>query len=277
MAKDKIIFSDIIQQTLLIPNLAVEKPWYNHINWIDQLCATVTLIPCVGDHIANEIKAITNVAANYQASEFLRKFTAFIYELGDFGDNERILFLKELEKSAQDSSGNVMLSIIDRLDNIHKQKILANLVKAKGERKITIEDFFRLESVLQRIPYVDLKQLPLYQTEYYDDNGDSELLYSTGVLRPAVYHQDGDKYVLSPLGVNLMKYGFGLSVELPQIKGTSTGIGWEEIGEVPDIKDVKDIVRRTIEDIRYQESDQAMFDYDVVRGKYLSLFSLPHL
>lgn len=140
------------------------------------------------------------------------------------------------------------------------KKILANLVIAKGEGKIIIEDFFRLESVLQRIPYVDLEQLPLYQTEYYDDNGDSELLYSTGVLRPAMYHQDGDKYVLSPLGVNLMKYGLRLSVEIPQVKGTYTGIGWEEIGEVPDIKGVKDIVNKTIEDQHYQESDQAMFD-----------------
>lgn len=232
MVKNEIILSDIVQQTLFIPNLAAKKPWYKQINWIDQLCALANLIPCVGGAIASEIKSITDVAANYQAAGFLRKFTAFIYELRDFGDDERIQFFKELEESAQDSSGNVMLSIIDRLDNIHKQKILANLVKAKGEGNITIEEFFRLESVLQRIPYVDLKQLPLYQEEYYDDNGDSELLYSTGVLRPAVYHQNGDKYVLSPLGVNLMKYGLGLSVERSQIKGTFTGVDWEE-GDEP--------------------------------------------
>ena len=54
---------------------------------------------------------------------------------------------------------------------------------------------------------------------------------------------------------------------LPQIKGTFTGIAWETVGEVPDIEGVKDIVKKTIEDQRYQESDQAMFDYDVVRGK----------
>ena len=267
MAQDNIVLSDIVQQTLLIPNLAVKKPWYKHVNWIDQLCATVNLIPCVGGAIADEIKVITDAVANYQVSDFLRKFITFIYELGDFGDNERMRFLKELEESAQDTSGNIMLSIIDRLDNINKQKILANLVIAKGEGKITIEDFFRLESVLQRIPYVDLEQLPLYQTEYYDDNGDSELLYSTGVLRPAMYHQDGDKYVLSPLGVNLMKFGLRLSVEIPQVKGTYTGIVWEKIGEVPDIKGVKDIVNKTIEDQHYQESDQAMFDYDVAREK----------
>lgn len=267
MDKNGTTLSDIVQQTLLVPDLAVKKPWHGHINWVDQLCATVNLIPCVGGAIAGEIKAITDTAANYQASEFLRKFTTFIYGLGDFGDNERIQFLKELEGAAKDASGNVMLSIIDRLDNIHKQKILANLVRAKGEGKITIEDFFRLESVLQRIPYVDLEQLPLYQTEYYDDNGDSELLYSTGVLRPAMYNQDGDRYVLSPLGVNLMKHGLRLPAEMPQIKGTSTGIGWKEIGDVPDIDGVKDIAKKTMEDLRYNESDQAISDYDAIGGK----------
>lgn len=64
-----------------------------------------------------------------------------------------------------------------------------------------------------------------------------------------------------------MKYGLRLSVEMPQVKGTYTGIGLEEIGEVPDIEGVKDIVKKTIEDQHYQESDQAMFDYDVIRGK----------
>ena len=267
MVKEKINLSDIVQKTLLIPNLATKKPWYKYINWIDQLCAVVNLIPCWGGALASEIKSITDIAANYQASEFLRKFSAFICELGNLEDRERIQFIKELEESAQDASGNVMLSIIDRLDSIHKQKILANLVKAKCEGEITIDEFFRLESVLQRIPYVDLKQLHLYQTEYYDEKGDSELLFSTGVLRPAIYHQDGDKYILSPLGVNLIKYGLCYSVEMPQIKGTSTGIGWEEIGDIPDIEGVKKIVKKTIDEHHYQESDQAMFDYDFARGK----------
>lgn len=232
-----------------------------------QLCAIVNLIPGIGGTMASEIKLTTSTYANYQASEFLRKFTAFIYELGDFEDKERIKFFEELEKVTHDTSGNVMLSIIDRMDSIHKQKILANLVKAKGEGKITIEEFFRLTSVLQRIPYVDLKQLPLYETEYYNENGDSELLYSTGVLRPAVYHQDGDKYVLSPLGIKLMEYGLNYSVKPSQIKGTSTGLEWIELEEVPNIEDVKNTVKKTIDDQRYQESDQAMFDYDAVRGK----------
>jgi len=261
------ILSDIIQQTLLVPNLAEIRPWRKHVSWVDQLCAAINLVPGIGGALAGEIKAIIDISENYHASEFLRKFTAFIYELDTFDDKERLSFLSELEEAAQDSSGNVMLSIIDRLDNINKQKILANLVKAKGEGKIRIEEFFRLESVLERIPYVDLKMLPLYQKEFYDEGGDTELLFSTGVLRPAKYNQDGDKYVLSPLGVNLLRWGLWLTIESPQIKGASTGIEWEEIGDVPDVDRVKNIVKETIEEQRYIQSDQAMFDYDVARGK----------
>lgn len=267
MNNNELTISDIVQETLTCPDLASKSSWRKHVNWIDQICSAINLIPMVGGTLACEVRTITDTVANYQASEFLRKFTAFICELGDLEDADRIKFFKELEEASQDKSGNVMMSIIDRLDNIHKQKILANLVKAKGKGKITIEEFFRLESVLQRIPYVDLKQLPLYQTEYYDACGDSELLNSTGVLRPAVFNQGGDKYILSPLGVQLMKYGLGVSLNLPQIKGASTGVEWEDLGDVPNVEDVKEIVKKTIDNQRYQDSDQAMFDYDFARGK----------
>mgnify|MGYP007081787513 FL=1 len=45
MDKNGTTLSDIVQQTLLVPDLAVKKPWHGHINWVDQLCATVNLIP----------------------------------------------------------------------------------------------------------------------------------------------------------------------------------------------------------------------------------------
>lgn len=257
---------NIIQQTLLVPDLAEKKPWKKGNFWVDQLCAAVNLIPLVGGAIASEVRTVTDAINSYQASELLRKFVKFLYGLENLGDKERIEFLKELEEKAQDASGNVMLSIIDSLDNINKQKILANLVVAKGKGHISIEEFFRLESVLQRIPYVDLNQLSLYQSEYYDENGDTELLYSTGVLRPASFGQDGDTYVLSTLGVNLLKWGMNIDITPPQIKGATAGIGWEEIGPISD-DEVKDIVNKTIYERECQQSDRAMFDYDVARGK----------
>ena len=221
----------IVQRTLLTPDLATKKPWHHNINWVDQLCAIVSIVPIVGGSIATEIKTITESATDYRTNEFLRKFVRFLYGLDKVSDSERLKFMREVEEKAADASGNVMLSIIDRLDNINKQTILANIVRAKCEGDISIEEFFRLESVLQRIPYVDLAKLPLYQTEYYDDDGDTELLFSTGVLRPVVYHSEGNKFILSPLGVSLLKWGLEITVNVPEIRGTSTGLEWEVIGD----------------------------------------------
>lgn len=54
------------------------------------------------------------------------------------------------------------------LDNINKQKNLANLTKARINGQISIEDFFRLSNMLERIPYVDLESLHNYIENYYD-------------------------------------------------------------------------------------------------------------
>lgn len=109
---------------------------------------------------------------------------------------------------------------------------------------ISIEDFFRLSSVLERIPYVDLQLLPSYQDEFYDESGDTELLFSTGVLRQAYLGEDGDKYILSPLGIKLLKFGVNVDIPIPQITGVKTGISWENVGD----KDI-DLISDTNQEI----------------------------
>lgn len=60
--------------------------------------------------------------------------------------------------------------------------------------------------MLERIPYVDLVKLKLYLTDYYDKDGDSELLFATGVLQQSVIDaNDDNKYVLSKLGKKTIK------------------------------------------------------------------------
>lgn len=218
--------SNVVRETLLYPNLT-QQPLYKTVNWKEQLIAITNFIPIAGGFISAELQ----ILANYQVSEFFRKFTSFIYGLKELDDSKRVNFITEVEEKAQDSSGNVMISIIDKLDNINKQKILANLVIARTNNDISIEDFFRLSSVLERIPYVDLQLLPSYQDEFYDESGDTELLFSTGVLRQAYLGEDGDRYILSPLGIKLLKFGVNVDIPIPQITGVKTGISWENVGD----------------------------------------------
>lgn len=118
---------------------------------------------------------------DYKESEFVRKYYRFLYELADTTPEQRHKYCEEVQEKAEDFSGNVIMGIVDRMDNIHKEKILARLTIAKINGWITIEEFFRLSSMLERIPYVDLKMLPHYKEPYYDESGDTELLFATGL------------------------------------------------------------------------------------------------
>lgn len=207
------------------------KPVKTLKGWMEQLKAIANFVPLVGGALAQEIQIIQD----YRDSEFFRKYTAYILGVADTTEKERDKFAKEIEQKADDYAGNVIAGMVDRLDNINKEIILANLTKARIDDKISIENFFRLASVLERIPYIDLVKLSSYQTPSYDEDGDTELLYSTGVLRPVQLSEDGDTYILSPLGVKLLSFGLKINVKEINVKGTSVDLSWNDISEDSDV------------------------------------------
>lgn len=209
--------SEVVSKLMVNPELSKLNPLKETKFWRNQLKAALNLIPEVGGALAQELQNYED----YKLSAFFRKFTAFILELSDVSVDERIRFSEEVQKKAEDMSGNVILDMVDRLDNINKQKILANLTKARIHNFISIDDFFRLASMLERIPYVDLRQLPCYKSPYYDESGDSELLYATGALMLAsIDGKEGNKYILSILGEKLMTWGILKSIEVKRTPGT---------------------------------------------------------
>ena len=75
---------------------------------------------------------------------FFVKYTAFILGVVDTTEKEREKFAEEISKKANDAAGNVIAGMVDRLDNINKEVILANLTMARIDDKISIENFFSL-------------------------------------------------------------------------------------------------------------------------------------
>ena len=193
--------------------------------------ALVNLVPIFGGALAQEIQ----IMQNFKDSEFFRKYTAYILGVADLPIQERKIFAEEIAQKARDSAGYLITGMVNRLDNINKEVILANLTRSRIDDKISIENFFRLASVLERIPYVDLVKLPSYQTPYYDEDGDTELLNSTGVLRPVKLSEDGDSYILSPLGIKLLSFGLNINIGEVTVTGTSVGVSWNDISEDSDV------------------------------------------
>ena len=130
--------------------------------------------------------------------------------LKETSGEERSRFALDIQEIAEDYSGNVICGMVDRLDNINKEKAFAKLSVARIHGFISIQDFFRLHSLLERIPYVDLKELPKYKEPFYDETGDTELLFATGALEIDTIDTKGgsNRYKLSRLGEALLCGGW---------------------------------------------------------------------
>lgn len=205
----------------------------------DQVFALFKLLS--GD-VVGAVESEMQAIGNYKEGEFFRKYVRFLYGLVDTTVEERHQFIEEVHEKAEDYSGNVIFGIVDRMDNINKEQILARLTVAKIHGWITIEEFFRLSSMLERIPYVDLKLLPKYKEPYYDESGDTELLFATGALEIHTIDYNGsNKYVLSVLGEKLLLFGCGVKLDMKREKGTNV--------ELPTMteEDVHEIVNGAIE------------------------------
>lgn len=229
--------NEIVGDIIVNPELNELAPLKGKGFWKEQMNAIIKLVASIADcsphsGVANFIEDELSIWADYKLNEFFRKFTAFVMELTDISTDDRVKFSEEIQEKAKDYSGNIIMGMVDRLDNINKERILASLTKAKIHGFISIEDYFRLSSMLERIPFVDLVLLQNYKEPYYDESGDSELLYATGALE-LTYFDAGDenKYVLSKLGKGLLRWGMQITVEINKPKGTGIPVASEETAE----------------------------------------------
>ena len=265
--------SQIIVQSLNTPDLSKFKLTDSSF-WRGQLKAVVSLIPVAGGTVAEELQQYYD----FKDDEFFRKFSRYLLGLVETTVEERQQFAEDIQQKAEDFPGNVILGMVDRLDNINKQTILAKLTIARIKGTISIEDFFRLHSMLERIPYVDLQKLPLYKEPFYDDSGDTELLYATGALELHTIDSNGsNKYILSKLGEKLLLWGCDINLEVERMKGTNM-----EIDSITN-EDIDAIVEEKIKATRPrfengtlyfpdgsksgEMEDDDQYLYDLARGK----------
>lgn len=214
----------------------------------DNLIGLVGCIPAIGAWMSSAISG----GISYSDAALFRKIYAFVYELKDTSHDERSKFINEIEDKANDTAGSVLCEMINRMDNINKAMVLANLTKARINGEISIEDFFRLAVVCERIPYTDFCFLKDFEEEAMIDGGVTEILYASGTLIQRTIDDEENHYTLSSSGRKLLKYGLSSEVNL-EVKNATF---------IPDIG-IEDIDKM----ISQKNDDRAMFDFDVSRGK----------
>ena len=153
---------------------------------------------------------------------FAKKLFKFLFEIKEITTEERTIFLKDLETKTGQKAGEVLMMLIERLDNMEKPKIIANLLKAKVNRNISMEKFLRLASIIDRGFLLDLKKLYLFEFSlgtYEEDI--TESLFSLGLLyiepitgikqslgdNLIIDDNSGNKYKITNIGRDLLQYG----------------------------------------------------------------------
>lgn len=157
-----------------------------------------------------------NVASDIHSYRFCKKIYKFVFLTQNYDREELNKFWHEYSEANQENGYELMLFVLDKIDNLNKVGIMANLLRAKLEGQLTIENYIRLVASLQQIPYVDLKYLPDY-LESIGTRHDTYMLHAAGLLynseigADGVGIEDGSHYQLNDNGLLFVKYGLGLN------------------------------------------------------------------
>lgn len=173
-----------------------------------------------GVPIISALKGMYKATKNFQLYRLMKKVHKFIFITHGTTFQERENFITEYAEKNKENGCEALFAVLERLDNVNKVDVLVNLMKAKIRGDINIENFIRLTTILDRIPFSDLNELSKYTEDYFED-GSTDILLSAGVLSETVLDaNDTNKYRLNSLGVMLLKYGLLKDVDM-EIKTTT--------------------------------------------------------
>lgn len=165
-------------------------------------------IPIIGVLVSG-YKTVINI----QDYHLARKIYRFLYNLKDTTTTERQIFSKKYCNSNKENTALALLNVLDQLNNGNLVPVICSLMKAVISEDLTIYQFNRLIIALQRTAYTDIVQLSKYEKPY-DEEGLSDALLASGLIYQSVIDggnaetgEIGSKFIISPNGYLLLKYG----------------------------------------------------------------------
>lgn len=156
-----------------------------------------------------------NVTKNFQTYRLAKKIYKLIIGTSELTQQQKQDFIDEYTEVNKEDGAEVLLHVLDKLDNVNKVDILSSLLKNRVKGYLTMNDFVRLTESLQRISFVDINNLEKYKSENYVA-GESEQIYSSGLLYvSSISPNSNNKYRLSKLGWQMLKYGLNKKLNIP--------------------------------------------------------------
>ena len=150
----------------------------------------------------------------------------YLFQTQKFSREEKEKFLREYASEGHDNGAEMLLDLIRRLDNGNKITILCNLINYRVNEDISMTDFMRLTSSLERVPITDLRFLNNYTSEN-NINGVNDSLLSAGLIYESTVNVGKTPlFRLNYSGYQMLRYGLdNHDVNIPENfpKKTYTG------------------------------------------------------
>ena len=164
--------------------------------------AEISLDSIMQDGIAKDIPIIGSLFKLYSAGKtisgkiFERKIVAFLIETEKTDKESKEKFYKELkaDDGLKKRTGEVILVMLEKIDDIEKATLLGKLFKRKMEGKIDFELFHRLATVIANTFLPDLKLLTSYKDQNQFVSFTSVSLENSGLvhlhyIKPEIYNE----------------------------------------------------------------------------------------
>ena len=131
----------------------------------------------------------------------------YLFQTQKFSREEKEKFLREYASEGHDNGAEMLLDLIRRLDNGNKITILCNLINYRVNEDISMTDFMRLTSSLERVPITDLRFLNNYTVRSWK----SEMLCRPHALMTAYLISISGITRLSSMSMHPYFSGIGMS------------------------------------------------------------------
>lgn len=134
--------------------------------------------------IVGTLVGIWKAGISIKDAIFFRKLQAFLTGLADVPPVERARIISLLNnQDATESAGEKLLTLLERIDSVQKAHLLGESFKLLAADTISIEEFWRVSFILDRLPLSDIQALKEWsQTDLNDVKHVRKHLYlSSGV------------------------------------------------------------------------------------------------
>jgi hypothetical protein len=164
--------------------------------------------------ILKYLKSCSDFITNFNANHLAINIWTFLKSLteNEFSTEGLQQAYEDIRSVNNEDVYSTLLTCLDKLDNLNKASIMANLLAACARKELSASSFLRLTTSLIQVPYVDLMRLDAYVVDCYED-GSTEMLASSGLVRETVINEQnadilGESYYgLTKNGEDMLCFG----------------------------------------------------------------------